>query len=452
MKKTYYQCTFEQCAPLRIGSGAGDETDSDVIRDRRGCPFIPGTSIAGMLRGFFSEQDANHLFGFIEIAKDSRDNISRSGKPKLVESRILVSDATLNTQKKGKQQFGISHRDSVGLNDRGTAEPGAKFDYEVVQWAEPYTNVLELSDDVTPEQEAMLEEVLRRLISEGVSIGARTTRGFGQMRLKVNKREFFLPAQIDDWLNFDPFDQNCFGGVPLTAQSNGNANHVIIDIDLEMRGSFSVREYTTRLLDEDREEKVSPDYSPLSDHAGQPIIPGTSWGGSFRHHMRDLIREVAPSDQWDRLLSSVDCLFGIPLKKGANKGKKHKSEISFFEASIEESSRYTVTRVAIDRFTNAPSNQALFSSEVAQAGKGNLQIKLPTEIDAEKWPDLAKDYPLLQMILATALFDLDCGLMTIGGEGGIGRGICRISSITVNGQDKTDALRLGKTDFIREVI
>lgn len=451
MKKLYYKCVFSQLSPLRIGSGSGDESDADVMKDRRGCPFIPGTSIAGVLRSNFSEANAEKLFGIVKIAGKDYNEKEYSPKDTMEESLILISDAVLRSGEDVDAKYAITIRDGVGLNDAGTAVTGAKFDYEVVDCSAPYTAVLELSHEIEQSQVNMLESVLLRMVNEGISFGARTTRGYGRMRAEVYKREFQFPQQLDEWLTFDAFDQEHFGGISLTGIAAENIGQILIDVKLKMAGGFSVRQPTTRLPK--RGEKTAPDSSPLSNRRGFPVIPGTSWGGSFRHHMRDLIRDGIPKDEEqkkNRLVTSVDCLFGVPMTEGKNKGKKHKSEIKLSETSVEGSTRYNVTRVAIDRFTNGPSNQALFTAEIAQGGEGGLQIRLPVSINGESWPMLAEDYPDLLKVLAVALFDLDCGLMTFGGEGNVGRGICEITALKVNGEDKLPVLRQGKTGFILE--
>ena len=86
MKKVYYQLKMYQKSPLRISSGDNETTDSDLLLDGRGCPFIPGSSIAGVLREYYSKRasaaDVNELFGYV------------SGET-LANSHVTVSDGTL---------------------------------------------------------------------------------------------------------------------------------------------------------------------------------------------------------------------------------------------------------------------------------------------------------------------------------------------------------------------
>lgn len=50
LKKVYYQLKLSQISPLRIGNGENDISDNDLMCDSRGIPFIPGSSMAGVLR------------------------------------------------------------------------------------------------------------------------------------------------------------------------------------------------------------------------------------------------------------------------------------------------------------------------------------------------------------------------------------------------------------------
>ena len=61
MKKTYYRLILTPESPLHISNGEGEISDSDLIRDERGIPFIPGTGLAGALRALLSDEQAKFL-------------------------------------------------------------------------------------------------------------------------------------------------------------------------------------------------------------------------------------------------------------------------------------------------------------------------------------------------------------------------------------------------------
>ena len=52
--KKYYRIEFELTSPLAVGSGENNLTDKDIVRDSRGIPYIPGSSLAGVYRSLFA--------------------------------------------------------------------------------------------------------------------------------------------------------------------------------------------------------------------------------------------------------------------------------------------------------------------------------------------------------------------------------------------------------------
>lgn len=441
----YYQCKFYQTAPLRVGTGEREDSASDVMTDNHGRPFLPGTGIAGVLRTYLAKankKDEERLFGIIrekteeelEQEKTERKARGERGEPDknlILESRVLISDAVLPPNC-DKSVYRVVTRDGIGMNDRGTVLQGAKYDFEVVECTEPYTAVIELPDcpaEIEPShsqepESVILERALQEIVRHGVSFGARTTRGYGQMRAEIRRREFVLPDAMDDWLAFDPLDAEHFGGDKLTEGDAADTAALYIRANLKMDGSFSVRRYLSKLPQtaenqketrnqghnqEQRQEQEYvnnvPVYGPVTNQRERPVIPGTSWAGSFRHHMRTLIQEAVPEgEKQEGLLRELDDLFGTVEKENGKKETiKKKSRIRFSETEVvysgpqeterhgnegqETESRkrgeYTVTRVAVDRFIGAPRNQGLFSSVVAWGGTGELTIRIPAVTSLE---------------------------------------------------------------------
>ena len=428
--KVYYRCVFRQQSPLRVSTGAG-ETGADVMTDILGLPLIPGTSIAGVLRRQCVSLGTDgglvkSLFGDI----DQTDGSVR-------ESKVMVSDATLPGGAEEDADFQVRPRNGVRLNDNdtGTAKKGELFYFETVECALPYTAVIELSDAVDEREIKALETALSYWVAEGTSFGARTARGYGKVSVTVSKRSFHFPEELGAWLSFDPFASGGFaaggsGWEPLEAVRPAAGPHVEIVVSFRMKGTFSVRKYTTELPKAGW--RVAPDYSPLSNMEKLPVIPGTSWAGSFRHHMRLLARQTERDpDAREEKLKRIDALFG------KTEGGKQRSKIRFSETAVAGSERYPVTRIAVDRFTSAPRSAGLFTSDVAWGGTGTLTVALPSDTDA--W---------LLRLLSAALNDLNLGLMTVGGEAGVGRGLCELTSVRVNGAEKLRAVRACGTDYL----
>ena len=84
-------------APLLIGSGGGEEgnqIDIHVLRDKDGIPYIPGTSLAGVLRAFVEADDAKTgalIFGTLQ---DSHGKAALELQSAISLYDVRLSDAT----------------------------------------------------------------------------------------------------------------------------------------------------------------------------------------------------------------------------------------------------------------------------------------------------------------------------------------------------------------------
>lgn len=408
-KRVYYLIRLWQQAPLRISAGFGEATDSDLIRDSRGLPYIPGSSLAGALRSMLPQAEGDELFGFFN-------------GDQIVESRMAVSDAAL---KGTERDCFITIRDGVALTDEGIAADGRKYDFEVLETSKPYEAVLEVNDTDAGGLQALAEKMLA-LASRGFSLGARTTRGYGRMRMDVRRRTFILPDDLNAWLDWDPRGEGAWEAADRFAlPEQAETPDVEICASLVFDGSFAVRVY-------DDPDDHGADYTYMRPADGgkrkRAVIPGTTWAGVFRHHMRRLCGEAGLKAD---VLRSVDSFFGVPENDSAD--DIHRSLIRFDETVVSGGDGMGQVRVAVDRFTAKPRDGALYHTEAYRGGNGQLRITFPRK---------AADRMLLSLLEAS-LKDLNYGVMSFGGETGTGRGMARISAITVNGADRTAALKNG---------
>ena len=97
-------------------------------------------------------------------------------------------------------------------------------------------------------------------------------------------------------------------------------------------------------------------------------------------------------------------------------------------------------RNAIDRFTGAPANTALYTTQIWNGGEGKLVISYePGKLSKRQ-----------KQILAASIIDMNLGLMSIGGEASVGRGIVSIKSLMINGVESIDKLKNCEIDMLEE--
>lgn len=424
MKKIYYQLVFEQNSPLRIGNGHHEESDSDLMLDGRGIPFIPGTSLAGVFRhkaieNEIDEEIENRLFGFVKTSGSKED------KKNAESSAIIFSDAVL-AKEDVNSKLSLGRRDGVGLSAWGTAKKLAKFDFQIAETTSKFYSVIEWSGDdaqYKSEIEEVIEPILKHYIATGIKVGARTSRGYGSMDIEVRKKVFDFPDNLDMWLDFEPFVIEAFAEAELLEGEIGKSD-AKIEIGFHMTGPFSVRVNTAKT--ELAEDGSIPDSVPMENIYGNPIIPGTAWAGCFRHHMHDLLRDVGV-EEGSSEMKKVDELFGYD----DNASNIKKSVFTFSETEVvvdnKQLQKTSVMRTAIDRFTASPKNGALFTSMVYTGGTGKLYISFDRRKVNEKHLEL----------LAACICDLHLGFMSLGGEASIGRGLMQVDKVSYNGADKT---------------
>lgn len=344
--KLYYRCRFTQLSPLRLSGGKNDRTDNDLMLDSRGLPMIPGSALAGVLRGRLTREEANLLFG--------RDTVGDA----MTESAVLVGDAALPADAKVR----FTHRDGVGLDKHKVAVKGAKYDFETAECTAPYTAVIEWSGWSDDPALPLLDDLLAGATAEGLAFGGRTTRGYGRMTAEVCKKVFRFPTDLDAWLAFDPDAADAFADADAVAGHETVPQENVLCAELRMTGSFIVRRYTSDVaVDED---KSGPDYCALENGNGRPVLPGTGWAGAFRHHMRAMLDEMGGTAQQK---ADVNALFGYSddgvLKK--------RSALAFDETEISGGQAYTLTRNALDRFTAGAASKALLYILRAARRAGN---------------------------------------------------------------------------------
>ena len=401
MKKKYYKVSFNLSSPLILGSGFSAETDKDILKDAKGIPFIPASSIAGISQS--AMQDLWAKRGLDEKRRKEKQEkyfgyVSNDGKENTQShSKICFYDATIS---KGTPY--ISVRDGVSLDEYKVVRKGEKFDMEVLEPGVTFVTYFE-QNFYSEDEEDIIKDLATIWKNAQIYLGAKTMRGYGAIQeIQVWKKEFDLSTKdsVTEWLSFDMYaDWNEDEEEMTVSYVEGG-----LLLELKQVGGISIRKYT-----EGNEESVpySEQLTIWNNGKEIPVIPGSSWAGAFLHRMK----ELDPQENYE-------ALFGVC---------KSKSVIRFSESQIMGAKEKVLTRNAIDRFSGGAMDKALFTEKTYYGGSTTLKIsfsekKALTENAART--------------LAACITDLHYGFLSVGGLTAVGRGLFCIEK--VNGQKVAD--------------
>jgi len=418
-KKCYLKIEFKLLSPLNVGSGASLSTDKDIIKDPDGIPYIPASTVAGVVRDKFKEkygdemcaQEINKYFGNVKKRKagviEKNDDDRES-----IESRLLFYDAIINTENEGVNH--ISIRDSVALDEHKTAKKGAKFDMEVLGPGVRFITYVE--QNIYSDADKDYLQLVADIFSSGLMFGAKTTRGYGKTgEVKTYFKSFAFTEgsdnTLDDWLDFNLYSYDGWGD-PSTQSEYGSAVGWTIIVALELKGGISICRYTTQPHEK---EEIIPDMEHLTSYDGEqqivPVIPGTSWAGAFRHRMGEFGVDI----------DSENSIFGFAGPRSNERTRiRKKSKLVFSESVIHNAVEKVLSRNAIDRFSGGTANGAFYTEKTCYGGNTDLVIS---------WRGKEKISENDRKALAAVLTDLHYGFLAVGGETSIGRGLFLITEI-----------------------
>ena len=405
--------TLELCSPLLIGSGSqrtGSDTDTQVLLDKHGHPFIPGTSIAGVLRAAMPpEENTDALFG---------GKIKLSGFPKGidVQSAVNIDDVELPDAQ-------CTLRDGVAIDDiRGVAADEKKYDYEMVERGAKGKFHAEITlRDYHREALGDVEASIRRLtenIAAGFRCGAMTAKGFGHVQVQGLSVDHYDFQNIDDavaWLSenrgsaADHYD--------VAAGKAPTSSSLIVDAYFDLNGSLIVKDTE---VPPEKQKGDSPVHTVMKESRGEYVIPGPSVKGALRHHAGRILERLGYSEP--QLV--LNKLMGLDEKamKEAQKNEDYKTmrrsrflvnEVYIAPGKVKP---FAQTRNRIDRFTGGTIGGALFTTEAIWGKNGNAPVHIHFEIRGD-----ADDSEIgLSLLL---LKELSLGRVPLGGEKSIGRGV-----------------------------
>ena len=427
---------IEAKTPLNIGSGnKGIKSDSLVLRDINDLPFIPGTTIAGLLRHTLGN-DADKYMGSQEM-----------GSPLIItEAKMLDSDGTvldgLIFQDKLHSPFLVNFRQlpirqHAKIGDRGATVKGGKFDEEIVLQGARFCFEMELLSD--NDNDTKFKEILNTLNSDTFRIGSGSRSGFGEIEVvgsqcqfkKINledseQKEWYLKKSSSlsekwqdaetiklkttttkGWTTYEiqltPIDFMLFG----SGFGNDKADMTFV------RESF-VDWSTTPAMVKNREQVI--------------LIPASSVKGALSHRLafhynklKKIFADALPEgkkidDFVGKNNEAVKAVFGSEGEKGSDGKMQNKQRGNVLMSDIIQEATVSskiLNHVSIDRFTGGAIDGALFNEEALYAKGQSFNLKLIVNNNAFEDNDV-------QTAFENTLRDLCSGLLPLGG--GVNRG------------------------------
>ncbi|AKH81447.1 hypothetical protein AA958_03735 [Streptomyces sp. CNQ-509] len=420
-------------APESLTAGSVLTPDLPVARDGDGLPYVPGSSVAGALRGAVAEEAGKvRLFG--EVRKEQLDD--GSDRTTAVASPVRVLGTRLVPPEDGPPKPAVRRRTAIDRH-RAAAEANTLHEREVVPPGTRLTVWLRL--DAAAEDSDRLDELLALLRTWRPCFGGGRTTGLGQARLlSVHHRPIDLntPEGLRHWLLgggpglVDDLAELLYdAGRPGAARS---APEIPLAFGRELH--FGIVDAIHLGTGEHRERGHGrTGYAPvLLDHEDAPVIPGTSWKGLLRARVEFILRSAGIDTCASAGGGAGDGTCGecaTCAEFGFSGRRKHGGEpageagsvgargtLIFNDSAIRNGRRRRRNHVALDRVFGGARDNLLFTEEVVEDGTLTLRVQSTGDLSDP-----------VRAALVLALYDIHDGRTGIGG--GTTRGLGTLTAI-----------------------
>ena len=398
---------LETETPLVIGSGNKDiKTDSVVAKDINELPYIPATTLAGLIRHSLPEELQEYWMGF-QKKKDGEGS-----RIMLSEGKILSADGNpidgLNLDEDAVMRLchELPIRQHVRINQQGTAVKNGKFDEEIVPKGVRFCFEIELMAE--KDKPGIMDTILSIIQSDGFRIGSGSRSGFGKIKVVgILRRDLDLcvPDELTLYLGKSASLAKAWEGYkPYTPSATKESDCIFYTLELKpvdfmFFGSGFGDERSDMTFVREPVITWEKGKATIVEQERVILIPASSVKGALAHrtayHYNRLEGVFADKKTAEELEKNtgkenkaVKTLFG---SEGDRKGKnKQRGNILFSdviekqEASLEKK---VLNHVKIDRFTGGAVDGALFSEEVLYAPEKTFNLELmlrKTAVDEEE--------------------------------------------------------------------
>ena len=464
--------TIEAATPLAIGSGKKSIlTDATINRDANDLPFIPGTTLTGLIRHAIDEELAERLMGFIKKKNDKKDEYEVEG------SRLIVTEAKL-LNRKGKAIDGLLNletacddedkafldgfkhapiRQHAKINHRGVTEDKGKFDEEVVPKGARFCFEMELMANPKSEEELAgykqdFKDLLKKLGADGFRVGGKSRNGFGKIEVVgeaclYRELDLSLPADLDLYLKKSASLAETWDGYePLELEKPQESRYTRYKLEITPKDFLF---FGSGFGNEDVDHSYIKEQHITWDGDGNSgrwhsqnlslVVPASSVKGALAHrtafHFNKLAERFADDIPAEELANhsgkhneAVCALFGSegndddnqPYKKENatercdGKRRGHVLFADIVTLKNTKTDKKIHNHVKIDRFTGGAIEGALFDEEALLAHPDEpemLELELLVDVDER----INEDQRII-LAFEEALKDVCKGLLPLGGN------------------------------------
>lgn len=422
--RTCARVLFTAITPLRIGSGNNSlVSDAMVCTDANGLPYVPGSSLAGILRHRMAKGEEDLIFG-----SESHG------------STIILSDANL-VYEGGKVVEGLlPHktpflaiysdlpiRQHVRIGHSGAAEKSGKYDEQIVFAGSRFCFTVELLSKNHPEKD-VIKTIFSNMMRRDFRIGGGTRKGFGQIRIDcISYVELDLSQEAD---------LSCYLEKTASLNDQSLRNRMT---DLSIQGSDEGLWETMRIelrpedfflfgsgFGDDVSDITPAVESRIEWKDGEPsiikkctLIPATSVKGAIAHRTafyynlftRQFAESEIPLSELTGSKNKAVCqLFGCD---GSQTELSCRGKVILSDIYLNNTTEKILDHVVIDSYTGGSLDGGLFNEKVLGT-TGNLILDILVEKSAFSGDEnVGKAFK-------SAIQDLCDGFLPLGG--GVNRG------------------------------
>ena len=427
---------IEARTPLNIGSGnKGIKSDSLVLRDVNGLPFIPGTTIAGLLRHTLGKDEETYM------------GSQQMGSPLIItEAKMLNCDGAVLDgvipQEKLNSEFLVNFRQlpirqHAKIGHRGVTLKGGKFDEEIVLKGTRFCFEMEMLSE--KDDDAKLKELLYKMNSDTFRIGSGSRSGFGEIEVvdskcqykKINldspeQRKWYLAKSSslsEEWQDAETImldKANSEGWISYKLQ--------LKPVDFMLFGSGFGNDKADMTYVRESFVDWSGATAQVKNREQVILIPASSIKGALSHRLAfhynkikgifaDTLAEGEKIEDFvGKNNEAVKAVFGSEGEKDTDGKMQNKQRGNVLMSDIIQqasTSLKILNHVSIDRFTGGAIDGALFSEETLYAKGQSFELKLLVN-------NSAFDDKVVKTAFEETLKDLCSGMLPLGG--GVNRG------------------------------